>query len=48
MFGVRYFTMLCNNAEYKRMDQNLNPDQLYDVHNMKYKTLVGPTNSLCH
>ncbi len=29
----KYFTVQCNNAEYKRMDQDLSLGQLYDVHN---------------
>jgi hypothetical protein len=32
MLGSRYFTMLCNYAEYKRMSQDLSLGQLYDVH----------------
>ncbi len=35
MLGLRYFTMLCNNAEYKKMGQDLSLGQLYDVHNEK-------------
>jgi hypothetical protein len=31
MLGLRYFTMLCNNAEYKNMDQDESWGQLYDV-----------------
>jgi hypothetical protein len=33
MLGLRFFTMLCNNVQYRRMDQDLNPGQLYNVHN---------------
>ncbi len=49
MLGLRYFTMLCNYAEYKRMDQDRSLGQLYDVQNeinILYKDLVGPTHSL--
>ncbi len=31
MLGLRYFNMLCNNAEYKIMDQDESLSQLYDV-----------------
>ncbi len=31
MLGLRYFTMLCNDAEYKNMDQDESLSQLYDV-----------------
>jgi len=31
MLGLRYFNMLCNNAEYKKMDQDKGQGQLYDV-----------------
>ena len=31
MLGLRYFTMLCNDAEYKNMDQDEILGQLYDV-----------------
>jgi hypothetical protein len=31
--GLRYFTMQCNNAQNKRMDQDLFQGQLYNVHN---------------
>ncbi len=30
---LRYFTIKCNDVEYKRMDQDLIPGQLYDVPN---------------
>ncbi len=30
---LRYFTMLCSNTEYERMDQDLGRGQLYDVRN---------------
>ncbi len=30
---LRYFTILCNIDEYKRMGQDLSIGQLYDVHN---------------
>ena len=33
MLGFKYFTMLCNDAEYKNMDQGESLDQLYDVQN---------------
>ncbi len=33
MLGLRYFTMLCNDAEYKNMDQAESLGQLYDVQN---------------
>ncbi len=33
MLALRYLTMLCNNAEYKKMGQDLSQGQLYDVHN---------------
>jgi len=49
MLGLRYFTMLCNNAEYQMMDQNMSLGQLYDVQheiNILYKALVGPTHFL--
>ncbi len=51
MLGLRYFTMLSNNAEYKRMDQDMSLGQLYDVQNkinILYKALVGPTHFLWH
>ncbi len=32
MLGLRYFTMLCNDAEYKNMDQDKSLGQLYDEH----------------
>jgi hypothetical protein len=31
MLGLRYFTMLCNNVEYKNMDLDVSWGQLYDV-----------------
>ncbi len=31
MLGLRYFTRLCNNAEYKNMDQDGSLGQLYNV-----------------
>ncbi len=31
MLGLSYFTMLCNDAEYKNMDQDESLGQLYDV-----------------
>ncbi len=31
MLGLRYFTMLCNDAEYKNMDQDESLGQLNDV-----------------
>jgi hypothetical protein len=31
MLGLRYFTMMCNDAEYKNMDQDEGLGQLYDV-----------------
>jgi hypothetical protein len=49
MLGLRYFTMLCNYAEYKSMEQNGSLGQLYNVQNeinILYKTLVGPTHFL--
>jgi hypothetical protein len=49
MLGLRYFTMLRNNAEYKRMDQDVSLGQLYNVQNeinILYKALVGPTHFL--
>jgi hypothetical protein len=33
MLGLRYFAMLCNNAEYKRIGQDQSLGQVYDVHN---------------
>jgi hypothetical protein len=33
MLGLRYFTMLCNNVEYKKMGQEMSLGQLYNVHN---------------
>jgi hypothetical protein len=33
MLGLRYFTILCNDAEYKNMDQGESQGQLYDVQN---------------
>ena len=33
MLGLRYFTMLCNNAEYKKMDQDMSLGQLYKIQN---------------
>jgi hypothetical protein len=33
MLGLRYFTMLCNDAAYKNMDQGESLGQLYNVQN---------------
>ena len=33
MLGLRYFTMLCNDAEYMNMDQDESRGQLYNVQN---------------
>ncbi len=33
MLGLRYFTMLCNDAEHKNMDQDKSLGQLNDVQN---------------
>ncbi len=33
MLGLQYFTLLCNDAEYKNMDQGKRLGQLYDVQN---------------
>jgi len=41
--------MLCNIAEYKMMDQDVNPGQLHNVQNgikVLYKALFGPTHFL--
>ncbi len=49
MLGLRYFTMLCNNAEYKKMDQDMNLGQLYNVQNeinILYKALGKPAHLL--
>jgi len=49
MLGLRYFTTLSNNAEYKKMGQEVSLDQLYNVQNeinILYKALVGPTHLL--
>jgi hypothetical protein len=49
MVGLRCFTMLCNNAEYKKMGQDMSLGQLYNVQNkinILYKALVGPTHLL--
>ncbi len=46
MLGLRYFAVLCNNAEYKKMDQDMSLGQLYNVQNetnILFKALVGPT-----
>jgi hypothetical protein len=46
MLGLRYFTMLCNNAEYKKMDHDTSFGQLYNVQNeinILYKALFVPT-----
>ena len=51
MLALRYFTMLCNNAEYKKMGQDLSRGQLYDAQNKKkdlYKAIVRPTHLLQH
>jgi hypothetical protein len=45
MLALRYFKMQCNNAEYKKMGQDLSLGQLYYVHNKikdPYKALVEP------
>jgi len=47
MLGLRHFIMLCNNAEYQKMDQGMSWCQLYDVQNeinILYKALAGPTH----
>jgi hypothetical protein len=47
MLGLRYFIMLCKNAEYKKMDQDMTQGQLYDVQNkinILYKAQVEPTH----
>ncbi len=37
MLGLRYFTTLCNNAEYKKMGHDVILGQMYDVQNeIKY------------
>ena len=49
MLGLRYFAMLCNYAEYKKMDQDVSLGQLYNAQdeiNILYKALVGPTHFL--
>jgi hypothetical protein len=33
---LSYFTIICNNHEYKKMDPGLSQGQLYDVHNEIY------------
>ncbi len=33
MLELRYFTMRCNNAEYKKVGQDTSLGQLYDVQN---------------
>ncbi len=33
MFRLRYFTIVCNNNEYKIMGEGASLGQLYDVHN---------------
>jgi hypothetical protein len=33
MLELRYFTMLCNNTEYKEMDQDVSLGQLYKIQN---------------
>jgi len=33
MLDLRYFTMLCKDAEYKNMDQGKSLGQLYNVQN---------------
>jgi hypothetical protein len=33
MLGLKYFTMLCNNDEYKKINQGMSLGQLYDVQN---------------
>jgi hypothetical protein len=48
MLDLRYFTMLCNNGEYKKMDHE-SLSQLHNVQNeikILYKALVGPTHLL--
>jgi hypothetical protein len=50
MLGLKFFTVLCNNAEYK-MDQGMSLGQLYDIQNeinILYKAKVGPTHFLRH
>jgi hypothetical protein len=49
MLGLRYCTMLCKNAEHKKMDIDVSQDQLYNVQNeikILYKAKVGPTHFL--
>ncbi len=49
MVGLRYCTVLCKDAEYKNMDQDMSLGQLYDVQNeikILYKAKVGPTHFL--
>jgi hypothetical protein len=46
MLELRYFTMLCNNAVYKRMGKDVSLGQLYKRQNkikILYKAKVGPT-----
>jgi len=49
--SLRYFAMLCNNDECKKMGQDQSLGQLYVVHNeikISTKALVGPTLLLRH
>ncbi len=51
MLELRYFTMWCNNAEYKKMDQDMSLGQLYKIQTeikILYKAKVGPTHFLRH
>ncbi len=51
MLGLRYYTKLCNNAGYKKMNQDMSRGQLYDVQNkikIIYKAKVRPTHFLRH
>ncbi len=51
MLSLRYFSMQCNYAEYKKMDQDMSLGQLYDVQNeikVLYKAKVGPTHFQQH
>jgi hypothetical protein len=51
MLELRYFTTGCNNAEYKKIQQDTSLGQLYEIQNeMKilYKAKVGPTHFLLH
>jgi hypothetical protein len=49
MLRLRYFTALSNNAEYKKMGQDVSLGHLYKIQNeinILYKALVGPTHLL--